>query len=284
MPIGVMCNQLWLRVLATPGTEVIVEADAHVVNYEAGAGALLAGVQFRTLPTERGLLSPEQVAAAIRPAGFPLTATSLVCVEHTHNRGGGTFYPLEQLQALRDVTTHAGIRLYMDGARVFNAAVASGTDVAAYAATVDGLMFCLSKALSAPVGSVMVGSAAAIAEARRWRQRYGGAMRQAGVIAAAGLVALDEMVDRLAVDHQHARVLAEAVAEVAPRHIDLAQVRTNMVYVERVAAARVVERLAAGGVRATAMDASTVRLVTHPDVDDAGCRQAVEALRRALTT
>jgi threonine aldolase len=282
-PSGVMCNQLWLRVLGRPGTEVIVEADAHIVNYEAGAGALLGQVQFRTLPGRYGLLDPDDVADAIRPPVFPLTATSLVCIEQTHNRRGGTYYALEQLQRLRAVCDQAGVPLYMDGARVFNAAVASGTEPRAYGAAVDGLMFCVSKALGAPVGSLMVGDSDAIAEAGLWRRRYGGAMRQAGVIAAAGLVALEHMVDRLADDHANARLLAQAAAEVLPAAVDLAQVQTNIVYVERVDAAAVVAALAAEGVLAGAMDARTVRFVTHPDVSERQCLHAADVLRRVLT-
>jgi threonine aldolase len=283
-PSGVMCNQLWLRVLGRPGTEVIVEADAHIVNYEAGAGALLGQVQFRTVPGRYGLLDPADVAAAIRPPVFPLTATSLVCIEQTHNRRGGTCYPLEQLKGLRAVCDDASVPLYMDGARVFNAAVATGTDPATYGALVDGLMFCVSKALGAPVGSLMVGDADAIAEAALWRRRYGGAMRQAGVIAAAGLVALEQMVDRLAEDHANARLLAEAAAGARPAAVDLAQVQTNIVYLEGVDAAAVVAALAAGGVLAGAMDARTVRLVTHPDVSAGDCRRAADVLRRVLTS
>ncbi|HSK96546.1 MAG TPA: GntG family PLP-dependent aldolase, partial [Euzebyales bacterium] len=283
-PSGTMCNQLWLRVLASPGSEVVVEADAHIVNYEGGAGALLGGVQFRTVAGERGLLDPDDVAGALRADIFPLTPTALVCVEQTHNRGGGTYYALEWLAAVRAVVAGAGVPLYMDGARVFNAAVASGVDVSRYAATVDALSFCLSKGLGAPVGSLMVGAADAIAEARTWRRRYGGAMRQAGVIAAAGLVALEQMVDRLAEDHAHAAQLADVAAEVAPGHVDRAQVMTNMVYLDRVDAPRVITALREHGVLAGAMDAHTVRLVTHADVDADACRAAAGALRAVLRT
>lgn len=281
-PSGVMCNQLWLRVLATPGTEVVVEADAHLVNYEAGAGALLAGVQFRTVPGVRGLLDATAVAGAIRADHFPLTPTSLVCVEQTHNRGGGTFYGAEQLQKISEVVAAAGLPLYLDGARIFNAVVASGVSPATYGRLADGLSFCVSKALSAPVGSLMVGSAEAIAEARTWRRRYGGAMRQAGVLAAAGLVALEQMVERLSEDHAHARALAETVAEIAPEVVDLEQVQTNIVYLNDVDAPALVAALRARGVLAGAMDPRTVRLVTHPDVTSEGCRQAVQALRGVL--
>ncbi|MGH8902945.1 MAG: threonine aldolase family protein [Egibacteraceae bacterium] len=283
-PSGTMCNQLWLRVLARPGTEVVVEADAHIVNYEAGAGALLAGVQFRTVPGRYGLLQATDVASAIRPDRFPLTPTSLACVEQTHNRRGGTYYSVEQLAALRKVCDDAGVALYMDGARVFNAAVASGTDPAEYGRLVDGLMFCVSKALGAPAGSLMVGDAEAIAEATVWRRRYGGAMRQVGVLAAAGLVALEQMVDRLATDHANARLLAEAAAEVHPDGVDLAQVMTNIVYLEDVGAPAAAAALRAEGVLVGVVDPRTVRMVTHPDVCEADCRRAAQALRRAFTS
>jgi threonine aldolase len=281
-PSGVMCNQLWLRLLAVPGSEVVVEADAHLVNYEAGAGALLGGVQFRTLAARRGLLDPGAVAAALRPAAFPLTPTSLVCVEQTTNRGGGAVYSLERLAALRTLTSQSGVSLYLDGARVFNASAASGVPVAEYAGLVDGLMFCLSKGLSAPVGSVMVGDRDAIDEALVWRRRYGGAMRQAGVLAAAGLVAFEQMTERLVEDHAHARLLAEAAGAVHPEGVDLNAVETNIVYLERVDAAAVVAALAKHGVLAGAMDARTVRLVTHPDVGAEDCRRTAAALRQVL--
>ncbi|CAN5321751.1 GntG family PLP-dependent aldolase [soil metagenome] len=282
-PSGVMCNQLWLRVLARPGSEVVVEADSHLVNYEAGAGALLGGVQFRTVAGHEGLLEAGQVAAAVRPDVFPLTPTSLVCVEHTSNRGGGAYYSVDELRRLRSVTRAAGVPLYMDGARVFNAAVAAGVEPRVYGEQVDALMFCVSKGLGAPVGSLMVGPADAIAEAVVWRRRYGGAMRQAGVVAAAGLVALERMVDRLADDHANARLLAAAAAEGHPAGVEPDRVRTNIVYVAEVDAPAVCAALREHGVLAGAMDPRTVRLVTHPDVSTADCRRAADALRTVLT-
>lgn len=280
-PSGVMCNQLWLRVLARPGTEVVVEADAHVVNYEGGAGALLAGAQFRTVPSASGQMSAEDVAGAIRADHFPLTPTSLVWVEQTHNRRGGTYYEIAELEAVGRVCRDAGVPLYLDGARIFNASVASGTPLTAYGEVADGLMCCLSKALGAPVGSVMVGSADAIAEAQLWRRRYGGAMRQAGVIAAAGLVAL-ENIERLVEDHANARLLAEAAAEVHPQGVNLAEVQTNIVYICEVDASALSAALKEQGVLSGAMDARTLRMVTHPDVNEADCRKAADALRTAL--
>ena len=284
-PTGVMCNQIWLRLLGRPGTEVVVEGDSHLINYEAGAGALLAGVQFRTLPSadprRRGILAAEQVQAALKPDVFPLTPTSLVWVENTHNRGGGTCYSLEELRELRKVTAEAGVALYMDGARIFNAAAATGGAAAEFAAEVDGLMFCLSKGLGAPVGSLMVGDREHIEAALVWRQRYGGGMRQAGVIAAAGLVALRDT-ERLHEDHENAQLLAHAAAEVHPDGIDPALVQTNIVTVEHVDAPRVIEGLKARGVLAGPMDPRTVRLVTHRDVSRDECLRAADALRQAL--
>ena len=281
-PTGVMCNQLWLRVLARPGTEVVVEADSHVVNYEGGAGALLAGAQFRTVPSRYGQLEVADVAGAIRADHFPLTPTSLVWLEQTHNRRGGTYYSEGQLRGVRQVCDEAEVPLYIDGARIFNASVASGTPLSAYGELATGLMCSLSKSLGAPVGSVMVGDADAIAAAAEWRRRYGGAMRQVGVIAAAGLVALDR-IDRLAEDHANARVLAEAAAEVHPGGVDLPQVQTNIVYVEDVDAPAIVARLREREVLAGAMDARTLRMVTHPDVSAEDCKTAADAIRSALS-
>ncbi|CAN5289684.1 low-specificity L-threonine aldolase [soil metagenome] len=282
-PSGVMCNQVWLRVLATPGTEVMVEADSHVVNYEAGAGAIFGQVQFRTVGSARGQLAPGDVAAALRPDVFPLTATSLVWVEQTHNRRGGSYYTVDELTAVRRVCRDGSVPLYMDGARVFNAAVVSGTDPATYGGLVDGLSFCVSKALGAPVGSLMVGDADAIDEARAWRRRFGGAWRQAGVVAAAGMVALEEMVDRLADDHANAQTLAEAAHEVRPHSVALDEVVTNIVYIDDVDAAVVVAALRGHGVLAGAIDPRTVRMVTHPDVDADDTRRAADILRLVLS-
>jgi threonine aldolase len=281
-PSGVMCNQVWLRVLAPPGTEVVVEADSHVVNYEGGAGALLGGVQFRTVASRHGQLTTEDLAPAVRPDHFPLTPTSLVWLEQTHNRRGGTCYSVDELKAVRALCDEAAVPLYIDGARIFNAAVATDTDPVVYGGIADALMCSLSKGLGAPAGSLMVGSAEAIAEATGWRRRYGGAMRQVGVLAAAGLVALGR-VDRLAEDHANARLLAEAAAEVHPAGVDLPRVQTNIVYVEGIDAAAVSAALRDDGVLAGAMDASTLRLVTHPDVSAEDCRRAADVLRRALT-
>lgn len=284
-PSGVMANQLALRTWARPGTEVIIEADGHMVDYEDGAGAILAGIQWRTIPTDDGLLDPEDVDAWIRPDAYHLTPTSMVAVEQPHNRRGGSVYPLSQLERISVVTREHGIHMYMDGARVFNASVATGVEPAVYGALVDGLMFSLSKGLGCPIGSVIVGDADDIAVARRWRRRYGGAMHQAGIVAAAGVYALDNHVDRLAEDHANARLIAETIVEVAPEAVDLDRVQTNMVYVRTgdVDAERLADELADDGILAFAFDPSTIRVVTHLDVDEEGCRRAAEAIARSLS-
>lgn len=285
-PTGVMANQVTLRCLAAPGTEVVVEADAHLVAYEAGAHAALGGLQFRTVEAPRGILTPELAEGALRPTSFPYTENSVVAVENTTNRAGGTIYDLATLDGLRELCGQRKLALFMDGARIFNAVVASGASAEAYGTRVTALTFCVSKGLGAPVGSLLVGDAELVAEAVAWRRRYGGAMRQVGVLAAAGRYALQHHVDRLADDHANARLIAEVVAEAAPDAVDPASVETNIVYVETGSrpAVEVVSALAADGIRLGVMGDRLLRLVTHLDVDEDGCRRAAQAIARTLTT
>ncbi|MDX1619413.1 MAG: GntG family PLP-dependent aldolase [Nitriliruptorales bacterium] len=285
VPSGVMGNIIAMRTWAAPGTEVIVEDNAHLVAYEAGASAMMAGVQFRTLPGLRGQLVVEQVEAALRPVTFPYTANSAVSIENTTNRAGGTVYPIEAVRELRALAAERELRFYMDGARVLNAVVASGTSAADYGTAVDGLCFCLSKGLGAPVGSVLVGDADAIADAHGWRRRLGGAMRQAGIIAAAGLYALEHHVDRLADDHANARRLAEVVADAVPAAVDPDEVETNIVYIDTgdEPAAEIAERLSDDGILIGAMGATSLRAVTHLDVDRDDCETAAAAIATALS-
>src|SRR3954447_22146136 len=230
VPSGTMGNQICLRLLVPPADELLCDADAHIVTYEAGAPAQLGGIQTRTLISDRGLLDPEAVQAQLRPPGFGTVVTKAVAVENTHNRGGGAVYPYEQLAALRSVTAEAGVALHCDGARVWNAAVASGVALRDYGSLFDTMSVCLSKGLGAPVGSVVVMSDEAMVDkARVIRRRLGGGMRQAGVLAAACRYALDHNIDRLADDHSRARRLAEAVAEVAPDVVRMEVVETNIV-------------------------------------------------------
>ncbi len=283
VPSGTMGNQIGLRLLVPPGDELICDADAHVVTYEHGAAAQYGGISTRTLLRPRGLLDPDELAGQLRPDGGYTVPTRAVAIEQTHNRGGGAVYPLPTLQRLRAVTSASGVRLHCDGARIWNAMVAAGVSGAAYGTLTDTLSVCLSKGLGAPVGSVLVGPADLMARARSLRKGLGGGMRQAGVLAAAGLYALDHQLDRLADDHARARRIAVALAELGA--CDVEATETNIVLVGTGArpAADVVAELGAAGVLANAVGPSSLRLVLHLDVDDDGVDRALVALHAALT-
>jgi len=283
-PTGVMATQILLRALVAPGDEVVCESGAHVVAYEAGAAAINAQVQFRTVDGDRGRLAPDQLELALRPVGFPNTEVGAISVEETTNRGGGAVHGLEWLAALRAVADARGIPLHGDGARLWNALAATGDDPAAVGATFTAFSVCLSKGLGAPVGSLAVGDAAVITEARRWRRRFGGAMRQAGLLAAAGSYALAHHRERLVEDHANARAIATTVAEAHPDRLDPDEVTTNIVYVRTGTrpASEVVAALAEQGILIGAMGPHLLRLVTHLDVDGAACRRAAELLARTL--
>ena len=285
VPSGIMANLLWTMVLAPRGSEVVVERWGHAVAYEDGATAANAGVQYLTIEGDRGRLDADRVRAALRPTGFPYVTVSMIAVEETTNRGGGAIHGLERLRALRALADERGAALHLDGARVWHAVVADGTDPRDYGAVATGLNFCLSKGLGAPVGSVMVGDADAIAEARVWRRRFGGAMRQVGVLAAAGLYALDHHVDRLADDHANAHLIAQRLAERVPGSADPSLVDTNILFVATGDhdAGDVAARAGEAGVRCSAADPGTIRLVTHLDVDREDCLAAADVLAGLLT-
>lgn len=270
------------------GQEVVLDADCHVFNYEAAGAAMVGSVQMRPLKTARGFLTPEQVREAIRPANIHLPVTALVCVENTHNRHGGTCCTPEEIAAVAEAAHAGGAAVHLDGARLFNAAVALGRPVRDFARPVDSVTFCLSKGLGAPVGSVVCGSAEMVGRARRARKMLGGGMRQAGVIAAAGIVALERMVERLGEDHAHARRLADGVAKMPGIRIDLGSVQTNIVifHVERgshEASVRATQELVAGcaarKVKVHGIGPASIRCVTHKDVDADDISRAVEAMR-----
>jgi threonine aldolase len=286
VPSGIMATQVLLRAVTTPGSEVVCESDAHVVAFEAGAAAINAQVQFRTVDGDRGRLPADRVRAALRPDAFPWTEVAAISVEESTNRGGGAVHGLAWLRAVRAVADERGLVLHGDGARLWNALVATGEDPIAVGRCFTALSVCLSKGLGAPVGSLAIGDAAVIAEARRWRRRFGGAMRQVGVLAAAGRYVVAHHVERLAEDHANARLLADVVAAAVPAAVEPAEVTTNIVSVATgsVPAAAVVDALRAEGVLVGAMGPTTLRLVTHLDVDTAGCRRAGEALGRVLRT
>jgi threonine aldolase len=280
VPTGTMGNQICLQLVVPPGEELLCGAEDHVVTYELGGAARYGGISSRTLSAPRGLVTADVVADQLRPAGWGTVATRAVSVEQTHNRGGGAVHPLPDLQALRDLTASAGVALHCDGARIWNAAVASGTPLDAYGRLFDTLSVCLSKGLAAPVGSLVVSDAARVAEARVLRKRLGGGMRQAGVLAAAGLHALDAHLDRLAEDHARARHLAEALAPAGV--VVPAEVETNLVPLDLSAAPVDALQLAEGaraqGVLVSVLGPRRARLVTHLDVDDAGCARAADVL------
>ncbi|MBI2204974.1 MAG: aminotransferase class I/II-fold pyridoxal phosphate-dependent enzyme [Candidatus Rokubacteria bacterium] len=284
---GTQGNLVSVVAQARGGQEVVLDADSHVFNYEVGGAAVVGHVQTRPIKTARGFLTPEQVREAIRPANIHLAETALVCIENTHNRHGGTCCTPEEIAAVAEVAHGAGARVHLDGARLFNAAVALGRPARDFCRAVDSVTFCLSKGLGAPVGSIVCGSHELVSRARRVRKMLGGGMRQAGVIAAAGIVALERMIDRLADDHANARTLAEGVARLPGLRVDLASVQTNIVifHVERGAAdasARATQELVAGGiarkVKVHAIGPMSIRCVTHKDVDADDIRRALDAM------
>lgn len=284
-PTGSMANQLGLRLLVAPGQELLCDDDAHVVRAELGAAAALSGITTRTWAAERGLLDAERVSLLMRPDGGPyFVSTAAVVVENTHNFGGGTVAPLEQIRRLREVTAAAGVRMHCDGARLWNAHVATGVGLAVYGELFDTVSVCLSKGLGAPVGSVLASSADRIAQARIWRKRVGGGMRQAGILAAGGLYALDHNVERLAEDHARARRLAERVAAAAPGCVDPGEVGTNIVVLQVPDAAGVVASARTQGVFIGALDPHHARAVTHLDVGDEEIERAADVLSAALTS
>jgi threonine aldolase len=282
---GTMGNLLGLLVSARSGQEVIADADSHLFLNEAAGAAVVGGIQLRQVPTERGVLSPAQVLAALRPGNddhHPRSAA--VVIEDTHNWHGGVAWSLPDLQRLREAARAHGLAVHLDGARIFNAAVATGTDVRTIAQYADTVSFCLSKGLGCPVGSVLCGPARKIRQASRWRKMLGGGMRQAGVLAAAGLVALDTMVDRLADDHQNARTLAEGLAELPGIDCDLSRVQTNLVYLrlKHMDAAVFLAACSGYGLLGGAHGPNLVRFVTHYGISTADVQRALVICRKLL--
>ena len=280
---GTQGNLVSVLAQTRAGQEVILDADSHVFNYEGAGAAVFGGVQTLPVKTERGFLSPDQVREHIRPSNIHIPTTGLVCLENTHNRHGGTCCTPEQIEAVAAAAHAAGVPVHLDGARLFNAAVALKRPAAEFARPVDSVTFCLSKGLGAPVGSVICGSSEFIGRARRVRKMLGGGMRQAGIIAAAGIVALERMVDRLAGDHANARRLAEGLAKLPGLVVDLASVQTNIVIVRVDGGPAVTEALvrgcAARKVKVHAMGPAAIRCVTHKDVDGEDITRTLEAFR-----
>jgi threonine aldolase len=282
VPSGTMGNAIAVRLLTERGDEVLVERRSHVVRFELAGMSEIAGVMPRMLDGAGGHLAPEQVRAAVAPHTYYKSDVTLVVLENTHNLGGGTVQPLAEQRAVIAAARECGFKVHLDGARIWNAAVALGATPAAVAQGADTVMTCLSKGLCAPAGSLVASTRERIGAARRIRKLLGGGMRQAGVLAAAGLVALETLVPRLAEDHANARLLGEAYAR--GRGVRLAPVETNIVVgvLEGRSAPDAVAALREQGVLATAMDAQTLRFTTHRDVSRADCERAAELIERTL--
>jgi threonine aldolase len=286
VPTGTMGNQIAIRLHTQHGQEVICEARSHVLDWEMAMVAAFSGCQARTVAAERGILTWEHVKQAIGPKIYYRAQTALICLENSHNMAGGTVSPLPVLEKIWEGARGAGLPVHLDGARVFNAAAALGISVAKLTSGFDTVMFCLSKGLGAPVGSMLVGSKEAIVEARVHRKALGGGMRQAGILAAAGLIALHEMPKRLGEDHANARLLAEAVAANSKvAEIDLDAVQTNIVIFKLRNdgdAAGFTAALKEKGVLVSAIGPHAVRFVTHYDVDGAACKEAASIVSEQL--
>ncbi len=287
LPSGTMCNQIAVAAHCRPGDEVIAAEASHIITSEGAGAAVLAGAFVRAIACDRGIFSGDDVTAAVRARKPKSPRSRLVSVEQTNNRGGGAVWPLAAIRSVAASARAHGLALHMDGARLLNAAVASGVPAKDFAAPFDSVWLDLSKGLGCPVGGVLAGSKAFIDEAWVWKHRLGGAMRQAGILAAAGLYALDHHVERLAVDHDNARAFADRIADVRGIRLDPPDVETNLVFFDVEGTGRTGNDIAAGlrtrGVRIGVEDTHRMRAVTHLDVDRAGVEEAAEVLCRVVS-
>ena len=287
VPSGTMANQLAIRIHTQPGQEIIVESNAHIVRYEQGAAGALAGVQLHMVTGNRGIIGPEQVEAAIRPKDPYSIQTALICLENTHNSGGGTIYPLATIERIRAVAAAHAIPMHLDGARLFNAVAATTLPPAAYATHFETVSFCLSKGLGAPAGSLLLTNDLALIEkAKRFRRMYGGAMRQAGILAAAGIYALEHHVERLKEDHINAKRLARKLQQIPAITINPQHVDTNIVIFDvtghRMTPAALVASLKQEGVLINTVGGTSFRAVTHLDVSTQAIDRACDVFAKLL--
>lgn len=284
MPSGTMTNQVAVRAHTEPGDEILLNAEAHIYYYEGGGPAALAGVMCRLLPGVRGIFTARDLRAALRPQNVHFPRTRLVCIENTHNRGGGSVWTLDQIAEIQAVAREAGLKMHLDGARLWNAAVATGASERGFARFFDSVSVCFSKGLGAPVGSALAGTREFIDRARRFRKQFGGGMRQAGIIAAGALFALGHHRQRLGIDHENALLFAKGIAGLPGIRLELAAVQTNIVVFDVTAmpAADFAQALARQGVLVLARGESGVRAVTHLDVSREQVEQAVEIIQRLL--
>ena len=281
---GTMGNLIGLLVNARSGEEVIADADAHIFLYEAAGAAVVAGIQIMPIATPRGVMTVDQVLDAIRPDDQHMPTTAALSIENTHNRHGGVAWPLAELKAVTDAARNRGLSVHIDGARIFNAALATGSDVREIAACADTITFCLSKGLGSPVGSVLVGPAEKIDAALKWRKMLGGGMREIGMLAAAGTYSLERMIPRLAEDHVNARTLAEGISELPGVKIELDRVQTNLVVfeVESMSPDEFLRECADRGLKGGAMGARRIRFVTRYGIDSEDVQTALRIIAEVL--
>ena len=287
VPTGTMGNTIAVKIHTEHGQEVICESRSHLLNYELAMLAWFSGCVARPIPADDGILSWDQIKRELRPLGPHWAPTGLIAIENTHNMAGGTVYPLRAIREICAGAHERGLKVHMDGARIFNASAATGVPVRDIAAPADTVMFCLSKGLGAPVGSMLAGPADAIARGRLYRKRLGGGMRQAGVLAAAGLVALEETPRRLADDHLNAKFLAESLARIRGIQLDASKVVTNIVVFNvngtGLVGGEISSRLKQRGILINSINDREMRAVTHYDVNRASCEQAVQAMAEAVS-
>jgi len=283
VPSGTMANQIAIRLHCRPGEELLAEENAHIILWEGGGPAVLSGVTVRPLPGRDGILEASQFEGKVRADDIHSVQTRLVCLENTHNRGGGSIYPIETVRAIADWARGNNLGMHLDGARLANAVVATGIPFREWAKSFDTINICFSKGLGAPVGSALVGSKEMIRRARRVRKLFGGAMRQAGLLAAACLYALDHNMERLAEDHANAKIVADAITATPGLRVTSAKVETNMIWFEaeknRGSAHDVAAKLKEKGVLVAPLGEQTMRAVTHLDVNRSQCERAAAAIR-----
>ena len=283
---GTMANQLAIRAQTHHGDEIIMERTSHPFNSEAGALAALAGVQVNLVDGQQGIMDAEQIRAVVRSPNVHHAPTALICLENTHNRGGGSIWPLDKIRSIRDVATATNVPMHLDGARLLNACVATGLTPRDYAQYFDSCTLCLSKGLGAPVGSLVIGTKPFVERVHRFRKQFGGGMRQAGILAAAGIYALEHNVERLAEDHLNAKRLAQGIADIGGLGVDVKAVVTNIVYFHirqpGLTVPMLLERLKTEGVLMLGTGPKSIRAVTHLDVPKEGIDRAIDVLRQVV--
>ena len=284
---GSLANQLSIRLLVAPGEELITETNSHIVRAELGAAAVFSGITTRTWVADRGLLKAEDVLNIVKPNSGPyLVSTTAIAIENTHNFGGGTVQPLSEIKFLREESKKLGLKMHLDGARIWNAHVASGISLSEYGKHFDTLSVCLSKGLGAPVGSLMIGSKELISKARPWRKRYGGGMRQVGLIAAAGDYALDNNLKLLTKDHFRAKEIAKLIEDIAPDLINSETVETNIIGLDlsryQISAEELAIQLKQAGILTSALGPKYLRLVTHFDITDKDIEKIKDIIPKLL--